>query len=106
MFKSFLDIAGDISPLNSEWERVAKSLPALIESGNIRNSVLCLPEFKLDGLSKGELKRVYTIVTFIAHAYVRGGSMDQVINVNFTRFKSLKILGSSGKCVFSLDGSR
>lgn len=84
MFKSFLDIADDISSLNGEWgqwERLAKTVPELIRSGNIRIVVNSLPEVKLDGLSKGELKRAYTIVTFIAHAYVRGGSMDNIIKV-------------------------
>lgn len=84
MFKCFLDIAEDICPLNGqwiEWERVAKSLPKLIKSGNIRNEMNSLPEVKLDGLSRGEIKRAYTIVTFIAHAYIRGSTIDIVIKV-------------------------
>lgn len=84
--KSFLDIAKfSCCPLKSlnwqEWEKVAKLLPKLIKNGTIRKIVDDLPEVDLKGFNENEMKRAYTIVTFIAHSYIRGDVKDEVVNV-------------------------
>ena len=75
-----------------EWERVAKSVPELIKNGTIRKIVDGLPKVKLDDFNENEMKRAYTIFTFIAHAYVRGDISDEVITVNKDKTRTIKNL--------------
>jgi formylmethanofuran:tetrahydromethanopterin formyltransferase len=84
--KGFLDIAKFSScSFDSnewrEWEKTAKSLPDLIKNGTIRKVVEGLPKINLDGLNENEIKRAYTVLTFIAHSYIRGNENDKVIKV-------------------------
>ena len=84
-FKSFLDISNfkyNFEHSNwMDWERVAKSLPELLNSGIIRKVIDNLPRVELEGLEEGAIKRAYTILTFIVHAYIRGISQEEVIKV-------------------------
>lgn len=76
--RSFLDIAigTDLSKYpNSfkKWEDLAKNIPILIKLGTIKAAIMDLPELNLKELCEdiGSFQRIYTVTTFIAHAYIR-----------------------------------
>ena len=90
--KGFLDISNCARELNDPnwklWENTAKNLPELIRSGYLRKVVDELPVVKTSLLKKDfmQLKRAYTIVTFISHGYIRSRPEDQVIKVKTKLF--------------------
>lgn len=53
------------------WEEVADDLPALILTKQIRKRITALPNLDASRLSgKAEIRRAYSILGFLAHAYV------------------------------------
>jgi hypothetical protein len=67
------------------WEQTAKDIPNLLASGNLRNFINDeLPEIHfIDIASCPEIviERVYTLLCFIAHAYIRGAPGDLMMKV-------------------------
>ncbi|KAJ5726692.1 Indoleamine 2-3-dioxygenase [Penicillium malachiteum] len=60
------------------WERLAHHLPALLQSGQIRSKVDDLPLLTTDCLqTEPEWRRAYSILGFITHAYIWGGSSPE-----------------------------
>ncbi len=67
------------------WEQVAKRIPELLASGKLRHQIEHeLPELHFADIascSQNVLERAYTIICFIAHAYIRGATNDFMIKV-------------------------
>ncbi|KAJ5710351.1 Indoleamine 2-3-dioxygenase [Penicillium malachiteum] len=60
------------------WENIAQHLPALLQSGHIRSMVKELPLLTTDNLrTEPELRRAYSILGFITHAYIWGGTLPE-----------------------------
>ena len=88
--ESFLDICkeANLSRYSVDfqlWEDCARKLPELIKSGPeiLRKTISELPELNLDEIldDLGSIQRVYTVATFLAHGYIRGGSNDICMKV-------------------------
>ena len=70
-------------PYYAPWENVASNLQPLILTRRLRNVVDRLPVLRTDLLaSESEWRRAYSILSFIAHAYVWGG--DHVVDVSMS----------------------
>lgn len=67
------------------WEEAAKEIPALLSTGRLRHIVDNeLPELhfrSITGFPEIVMERAYTIISFMAHAYIRGAPGDQMIKV-------------------------
>ena len=67
------------------WEKTAKSIPSLLSAGTLRQIIDNeLPQLKFSTIS-GEpstiIERVYTMLCFLSHAYIRGSPGDALIKV-------------------------
>lgn len=68
-------------PYYAPWEAIAQSLPELIRRRKLRNHVLGLPILSTEYLSsEPEWQRSYTILAFIAHAYIWGGETPKEVS--------------------------
>lgn len=90
-----IDILPD--PYYAKWEAVAKNLQGLILSRRLRGVVDRLPVLSLAYLHTGaELRRAYSLLAFIAHAYVWGG--DRPAEVRLTLERPLPYSPESSEC--------
>ena len=72
------------NPYYKPWEKMVGNLPALIRSGRVRDEVEKLPVLSLSRLKEytdeGELRRAYSLLSFITHAYIWGGEKPQEVD--------------------------
>lgn len=62
------------NPYYNKWEAVVKNLQGLILSRRLRGVVEALPILSTDYLqTEPEWRRAYSVLAFIAHAYIWGG---------------------------------
>lgn len=65
----------------SPWENLASQLPTLIKTGQIRPLIDNLPILDTTRLlAEPEWRRAYSILGFLAHAYVWGGPKPQDVS--------------------------
>lgn len=95
-FKDFLSIGSDIvkefsDPKLKEWDNLAKDIPVLIETLGLRNNVESLPIIDVSDFAHdfGIIKRIYTMITFIAHAYIQGRQDEAKMEVKIIYFSYL-----------------
>lgn len=78
----------------AKWEAVGKNLQGLILSRRLRGVVDRLPILSVEYLTTGaELRRAYSLLAFISHAYIWGG--DRPAEVGPLR---LVMLGTDAHC--------
>ena len=87
-FSDFLAIGSDIidgfgDQNLRKWDEIAKSIPVLLERGEFRGKINNLPDINMAEFSNqsGVVKRIYTMITFIAHAYIKGNQDDSEAEV-------------------------
>lgn len=67
------------------WESLASQLPTLIKTGQIRPLIDNLPILDTSRLLTGpEWRRAYSILGFLAHAYVWGGQNPQDVSLSMS----------------------
>lgn len=68
------------------WENAALNIPNLLKNRTLRSLVdneLPVVDFKqLPSPSVAMTERIYTMFSFIAHAYIRGTDGDELLRVN------------------------
>lgn len=63
------------------WEVIARQLPKLIDSGDIRQAVQELPVLSTDRLqSEAEWRRAYCLLAYMSHAYIWGGEKPDEVS--------------------------
>ncbi|KAJ6001695.1 hypothetical protein N7522_006922 [Penicillium canescens] len=68
------------SPYYKAWEDIASQLPALIQTGQIRDMIDNLPVCSIEHLqTEREWRRAYVIMGYLSHAYIWGGDKPKEI---------------------------
>lgn len=66
------------------WETIARNLQSLILSKRLRRIVDELPVLSTDALlSDAEWRRAYSLLGFIAHAYIWGGDTPADVSLDY-----------------------
>lgn len=72
------------NPYYAPWEDVISDLPALIQTGEIRQKVNDLPVLSVEGVldpnDEAEWQRAYLILAFLTHAYIWGGEKPEDVS--------------------------
>ena len=67
------------------WENAALNIPKLLRNGKLRSLIdneLPVVDFKrLPSPTIAMIERIYTMFSFIAHAYIRGADGDELLKV-------------------------
>jgi hypothetical protein len=88
LMRDFLEIGADIKEFDAPelklWDEVAKSLPELIACKGLRDQVVHLPTIQVQDYANdlGTVKRLYTMITFIAHGFIHEGPKVDVNKLN------------------------
>ena len=69
-------------PYYQQWEAIARNLQGLILSRRLRELVDRIPVLSTERLhSEAEWRRAYSVLAFIAHAYIWGGEKPTEVSI-------------------------
>jgi indoleamine 2,3-dioxygenase len=69
-------------PYYEPWETLATNLPESIKAKTIRSSIDSLPALSTTRLQdEAEWRRAYTVLGFLAHAYIWGGDKPSEVGL-------------------------
>lgn len=69
-------------PSYEPWEVIIAQAPQLLRTRTLRDQVLRLPTVSVDHLrSELEWRRAYSILAFLAHAYIWGGDSPEEVSL-------------------------
>lgn len=73
------------------WETVARNFQSLILSKRLRQIVDALPVLSTDLLlTEAEWRRAYSLLGFIAHAYVWGGITPSDVSLTYPKIDTIR----------------
>lgn len=85
-------------PYYQPWERLATQLPVLIKNNTLRHEVSQLPTLSTDGLaSEPERRRAYSVLSFLTHGYIWGGSQPAEVSCEREREPSYPVRDDTGQ---------
>lgn len=62
------------------WEEIARQLPKLLASDQLRRTILALPPFRIGEIhGRRELERAMVLLSYLGHAYVWGGTRPESV---------------------------
>lgn len=71
------------NPYYKAWEDIASQLPALIQTGQIRDMIDNLPVCSIEHLqTEREWRRAYVIMGYLSHAYIWGGDKPKEVSIH------------------------